>query len=108
MAASLDPEEAKQLDRRQRTMLGELPPDFLRLGIPTEMPDGQVASNSNLTDPNTGLPLTQQQIQERLDEQAALALHHQLNAQAVPRAHYQAPANVRGRLLISVMQVLNH
>ncbi len=107
MAASLDPEEAKRLERRQRAMLGELPPDFLRLGIPTDMPDGQLASNSNLTDPNTGLPLTQQQIQERLDEQAALALHHQLNAQAVPRAHYQAPANVRGRLLISVMQVLN-
>lgn len=102
MAASLDPEEAKRLDRRQRAMLSELPPDFLRIGVPADLPDGP---NSNLTDPNTGLPLTQQQIQERLDEQAALALHHQLNAQQVPRAHYQAPVNVRGRLLISVMQV---
>ncbi|CAL8094605.1 unnamed protein product [Orchesella dallaii] len=103
MAASLDPDEAKRMDRRSRAMLGELPPDFLRLGI-GERPAGAGDQTNNLTDPNTGLPLTQQQIQERLDEQAALALFHQLNAQPAPRAHYQAPVNVRGRLLISVMQ----
>lgn len=104
MATSLDPDEAKRMDRRQRAMLGQFPPDFLRVGVPADQPDG-TQLNSNLTDPNTGLPLTEQQMQERLDEQAALALHHQLNAQAVPRTSYQAPVNVRGRLLISVMQV---
>jgi toll-interacting protein len=59
----------------------------------------------DLNDPNTGLPLTPQQIQEKLDEQAAIALHQQLNAQAVAEAAVaHTPTNIRGRLLISVMQ----
>jgi toll-interacting protein len=62
--------------------------------MPTQGPDGQ--------------PLTQEQI-ERIDEQAAYALHQQLNVSptGVPlvRGQIGVPGqNIRGRLLISVMQ----
>jgi len=101
MATSLDPEEAKRLERRQRVLIGDLPPDFLTLGNG----GGGVGGGGG----NGGQPLTQQQIQEQMDEQAALALHQQLNASAGPRqAHHVPqlqPTNIRGRLLISVMQV---
>jgi hypothetical protein len=108
MATSLDPEEAKRLDRRQRVLIGELPPDFLTLGgvVPAGPGGGGGGGGGSQVD---GQPLTQQQIQEQMDEQAALALHQQLNALAGPRhAHVPQqlqPSNIRGRLLISVMQV---
>lgn len=94
MATSLDPEEFKRLERRKRVLIGALPEGFLTLGgAVRDVPDGT--------------PLTQQQIQEQLDEQAAIALHQQLNASAGPRNAYPQPQpiNIRGRLLISVMQV---
>ena len=104
MAASLDPATVKTNERRKRVVVGELPSEFLRL--PGTSSSSSPSRNENLTDPNTGLPLTPQQIQERMDEQAALALHQQLNAQAVAAAVAHTPTNIRGRLLISVMQVM--
>lgn len=100
MATSLDPEEARRLERRGRVMVGQLPSDFLTLS-------SDRAGGGDV--PDDGRPLTQQQIQEQLDEQAALALHQQLNASAGPRNAYppQQQVNIRGRLLISVMQVRN-
>jgi len=96
MATSLDPETAKRMERRERVLVGDLSPDFLRIH------GGRGIASSELA---TGKPLTSQQIQEQMDEQAALALHHQLNAAAqIPQAAQQVQSNIRGRLLISVMQ----
>jgi toll-interacting protein len=94
MAASLTPQEQKNMDRRQRIVL-QLPPDFLRVNSPHHQGVG----------PRPPGNLSQQQ-QETLDEQAAYALHHQLNA-APPSLHGAAMAagqSIKGRLLISVMQ----
>lgn len=115
MAASLTPNEQKNMDRRKRITL-QPDPEFLRLphqgpapsrGIMSSMP---VISAMPTSGPD-GTPLSQQQI-ERIDEQAAYALHQQLNVSptGVPlvRGQIGVPGqNIRGRLLISVMQVIN-
>jgi hypothetical protein len=77
-------------------MVGVLPSDFLTIRS-SAMPSGRDLSDGN--------PRTDKQIQEQLDEQAAIALHQQLNAASAGRNAYPPPTNIRGRLLISVMQV---
>jgi len=109
MATSLSPAEAKRVERRNRVTLG-LSEDFLRIPNQISVRSGPLLPNTN--NPN----LSQQQIED-LDEQAAAALHQQLNARGPPpqQGHGMPGAvaaaatglgaqNIRGRLLVSVMQ----
>jgi len=107
MAVSLSASDAKTMERRRRVHL-DLADDFLRL--PNQIP----ISRSGGSGPASG-HLSQEQI-ARIDEQAAYALHQQLNigpgVGAVPAHHHGAMGigsaqNIRGRLLISVMQVVS-
>ena len=118
MATYTSPQQQQQsttttaADRRRRVIL-DLPDDFLRL---------EGSSSRNPSRVLAGLPsnVTPEQL-ATLDEQAAYALHHQLNSGGGGQHHgghhglFNAGAavasgggggqNIRGRLLISVMQV---
>jgi len=104
MATGLSVSESRTLERRRRVHL-ELSDDFLRL--PNQLTTTSSSRNCGLQSVSHG-HLSQQQI-ERIDEQAAYALHQQLNigpgVGGVPVAHGASGQNIRGRLLISVMQV---
>lgn len=100
MAASLSPAETKRNERRKRMLL-ELPEDFLRIPNQVSVRPGPL--------PSANQNLSQQQI-ENLDEQTAFALHQQLNVRPPSQGHAASVAtglgqsNIRGRLLVSVMQ----
>jgi hypothetical protein len=106
MATSLSPSEQKTMDRRNRVVL-DLPDEFLR--VPNQM-SIRPGNCPPAAPPAMAGNLSQQQI-ARIDEQAAYALHQQLNvgptqggAPLHPVGPLGAAQNIRGRLLISVMQ----